>query len=502
MKRQFASFLLVVSLLPVVAFPQGRDQGAKRSSARSNSLKICQGLAIPDGYVIVGYVSSSLCPHGAYLLKKQESPQRPEPRANAADPGDSSAQPQTTSAAPRQASVAQPQTTTRSRPRRVGNSYDSQVADLTNTPPSRPPVLSSNKSVAMPLPANNGTTAASAEPFGEAKSDVEELSEGDVVRIDTAFVTVPVSVLDRQGRFVPDLQQKDFRVFENGVEQPIAYFEPTEKPFTVALLLDTSASTRFHLSEIKEAAIAFAKQLRPQDRVLVVAFSDEVLLLTEATSDLNVVSTVIDVNANAGSSTRLYDAVNLVVNERLNKIQGRKAMVLFTDGVDTSSYIATYESTLREAEELDALIYPIQYDTTDYMRAMQGGGNVTVTTTTSNWPFPGTSSSRTVYGGPNNGQPAPGTTREDYERANRYLHAMADNTGGRLYRANDTKQLAQAFSSIAEELRRQYSLGYYPQTGTTQADARRQIKVSVQRSNVAVRARNSYMRRSASAPTQ
>ena len=315
-----------------------------------------------------------------------------------------------------------------------------------------------------------------------------------MVRIDTAFVTVPVSVLDRQGRFVPNLDKKDFRVFENGVEQPIAFFEPTEKPFTVALLLDTSASTRFHLWEIKEAAIAFAKQLRPQDRVLVVAFSDEVLLLTEATSDLKVVSEVIDVNANAGSSTRLYDAVNLVINERLNKIQGRKAIVLFTDGVDTSSYLATYQSTLREAEELDALIYPIQYDTTDYMRAMQGGNSVTVTTTTSgSWPFPGSSTSQTVYGAPN-GQPLPGTTRADYERANQYLIAMAERTGGRLHKANDMTQLTQAFSSIAEELRRQYSIGYYPQNGTAQTE-RRQIKVSVDRSNVAVRARNSYLRR-------
>ncbi|HEX6285840.1 MAG TPA: VWA domain-containing protein, partial [Pyrinomonadaceae bacterium] len=249
------------------------------------------------------------------------------------------------------------------------------------------------------------------------------------------------------------------------------------------------------------AAIAFAKQLRPQDRVLVVAFSDQVLLLTEATSDLNVVSTVIEANAIAGSSTRLYDAVNLVVNERLNKIPGRKAIVLFTDGVDTSSYLATYQSTLREAEELDALIYPIQYDTTDYMRAMQnGGGTVTVVTTTSNWPFPRSSSSRSVYGVPANGAPLPGATRADYERANQYLHAMADRTGGRLYTANDKTQLAQAFTSIAEELRRQYSLGYYPRTGTDQTDERRLIKVSVQRQNVAVRARGSYMRRTGTTP--
>jgi Ca-activated chloride channel homolog len=481
MKRPVASFFLLVSLLLPTAAGQTANQGArKQSPARSNTLKICQGVALPDGYVIVGYVSSPLCPHGAYLLKKQDSPLRQEPvqrqgppqvNAVASDPGNS----------------AVPATTVRSRPRRVG--ADGEVVSAPSTAQARPPVLGSAANIAVPV----GAPAATTPTTNAATSDVEEVSEGDVVRIDTAFVSVPVSVLDRQGRFVPNLQQKDFHIFENGVEQPIAFFEPTEKPFTVALLLDTSASTRFHLWEIKEAAVAFAKQLRPQDRVLVVAFSDEVLLLTEATSDLNVVSTVIDVNANAGSSTRLYDAVNLVINERLNKIQGRKAIVLFTDGVDTSSYLATYHSTLREAEELDALVYPIQYDTTDYMRAMQGAGSVTVTTTSSG-PF-GSSSSRTVYGAQNNGQPLPGTSKEDYERANNYLHAMADSTGGRLYKANDTTQLAQAFSSIAEELRRQYSLGYYPQNGNTGTDERRQIKVSVGRQNVAVRARNSYLRR-------
>jgi VWFA-related protein len=485
MKHPVASFFLLVSLLLPTAAGQTRDQGArKQSPSRSNTLKICQGVALPDGYVIVGYVSSSLCPHGAYLLKKQDSPQRQEaaPRANAV-----STDANAVTTAPREA--AQPANSPRSRPRRVGT--DGEVLSTPNTAQARPPVLGSAANIAVPVSASAGTTPTTEE---KTSPDVEEVSEGDVVRIDTAFVTVPVSVLDRQGRFIPNLDKKDFRVFENGVEQPIAFFEPTEKPFTVALLLDTSASTRFHLWEIKEAAIAFAKQLRPQDRVLVVAFSDEVLLLTEATSDLKVVSEVIDVNANAGSSTRLYDAVNLVINERLNKIQGRKAIVLFTDGVDTSSYLATYQSTLREAEELDALIYPIQYDTTDYMRAMQGAGNVTITTTTSgNWPFPGSSTSQTVYGAPNNGQPLPGTSKADYERANQYLISMAERTGGRLHKANDVTQLAQAFSSIAEELRRQYSIGYYPQNGTDQ-DERRQIKVSVDRSNVAVRARNSYLR--------
>ncbi|PYS81116.1 MAG: hypothetical protein DMF70_09780, partial [Acidobacteria bacterium] len=258
-----------------------------------------------------------------------------------------------------------------------------------------------------------------------------------MVRVNTTLVTVPVSVLDRQGRFVPNLRREDFTVFENGIEQSIAYFEPAEKPFTVALLLDTSASTHFHLSEIKEAAIAFAKQLRPQDRVLIVSFNDEVLLLTEVTNDLNIIETVIEENANTGSSTRLYDAVDLTIKERLSKIKGRKAIVLFTDGVDTSSQQASYQSTLRQVEELDALIYPIQYDTSDYLNAMQGVGNGTVTVTTRRSGLFGTTTSQQTYNVPvNNGVPLPGTTKAEYDRADHYLHALADKTGGRLYQAN------------------------------------------------------------------
>ena len=106
-------------------------------------------------------------------------------------------------------------------------------------------------------PADDGiTTETKINPDGETV-------EGDVIRFDTALVTVPVTVMDRSGRYVPLLRREQFRLTENGVEQKIAYFEPTEKPFTVALLLDTSGSTFFHLWEIKEAAISFGKQLRP-----------------------------------------------------------------------------------------------------------------------------------------------------------------------------------------------------------------------------------------------
>ena len=503
MKYSVASFFLFVSLLPVVAPSQTKRQ-EKRSTSRREAVKtsdsprgssatqsglirICQGVPIPNGYVIVAYETSSTCLHGAYVLKKDDS----DSRFSAA----------TSSAT--QAPV--------SRPRRVSNaqagSVAPELAGVPATPNLREPTLqgtptgarvSTSAKAALSDPYGSPTAGSPSKDLGLPGADTtteEEVGEGDVVRIDTNLVTVPVSVLDRQGRFVPNLRREDFRVFENGVEQRIASFEPTEKPFTVALLLDTSGSTSFRLEEIKEASIAFAKQLRPQDRVLVVTFNEQVLLLTEATNDVDIVTEVINQNANSGSSTRLYDAIDLVINERLNQIKGRKAIVLFTDGVDTASYSATYHSTLRAAEELDALIYPIQYDTSDFVNAMQNAGNVTIVTSRRNsWPFPGRSSSRVVFGP---SVQIPGSSRADYERADQYLHELADKTGARLYQANDPAQLADAFSRIAEELRRQYSLSYYPQN-TAQDGERRAIKVSVNQPDLAVRARASYVQRVAS----
>ena len=472
MKCTVAGFL-VLSLLSVIVFGQTPKQKPKHSPSkngthatsptRGQTLKICQGVPLPEGYIIVAYETSSSCAHGAYLLKKDDG--SPAPQAPVAT------------------------ATTASRPRKVENETVNSVTlnppEEISTPYARPPELQGSPSrTSLDAPGNVSSST--------SLDDTEEVSEGDVVRIDTNLVTVPVSVLDRDGRFISDLHREQFNVFENGVEQKIAYFESTEKPFTVALLLDTSGSTFFHLWEIKEAAINFAKQLRPQDRVLVVTFDKLVMLLTEATNDPKVVTEVIERNAITGFSTRLYDALDLVIKARLNKIDGRKAIVLFTDGVDTASYQATYQSTLREVEELDALIYPIQYDTTDFVAAQTRTNTTIVTTTISGRHFPTRSSSRTIYGAPR--ASGPGTSLEDYKLADQYLHQLATKSGGRLYEANDQTQLSEAFSKIAEELRHQYSLGYYPQT-TLQSGERRDIRVRVDRPDVAVRARDSYVQR-------
>lgn len=469
--------------------------GTPNTNSTSGPIRICQGVSIPDGYTIVGYETSTTCPHGAYVLKKDEALSRfSTPTGNPAGVANSGA----SSAANSTQSVPATQATTGSRPRRVGEATpEVSIAPRLTGDPTTQAMRQAPTLAGIPngVPVGAPERGNSPTSLDEKKTD-DEVGEGDVVRIDTTLVSVPVSVLDRQGRFIGNLKRDDFKVFENGVEQKVAYFEPTEKPFTVALLLDTSGSTIFHLSDIKAAAIGFAKQLRPQDRVLVVTFDERVMLLTEATNDLRVVTEVIEQNANTGHSTRLYDAVDLVINERLNKINGRKAIVLFTDGVDTASFGATYQSTIRQAEELDALIYPIEYDTTDFIAATQQN-SVTVITRNGSWPFPSRTTSR-VYNMPSQTLPV-GPTDADYKLADRYLHQLADKTGARLFQANDPTQLVDAFSKIAEELRCQYSLGYYPQTSPDGSE-KRAIKVKVGQPDLAVRARESYVKR-VGAPT-
>ena len=191
--------------------------------------------------------------------------------------------------------------------------------------------------------------------------------DDEVITINTRLVTLPVSVLDRNGRFIPGLNKQDFRIYENGVEQKIDIFNSVEQPFTVVLLLDMSNSTQFKIDEIQDAAITFVNQLRRDDKVMVISFDDKVRVLSQPTNNRNVLRNAI-LRAQFGGGTSLYDAVNAAFLQ-LRYIEGRKAIVLFTDGVDTTSRNGSYQATVRDAEEVDALIYPLRYDTFADMNA-------------------------------------------------------------------------------------------------------------------------------------
>ena len=339
-------------------------------------------------------------------------------------------------------------------------------------------------SVVLSIPISRSIHAQKKKPEQPIASE----NEGDVVRVSTTLVTVPVSIKDRKGKTVLHLTREDFRLFENSVEQNISYLDPPEaqrsesqntavkfqKPLMIALLLDVSDSTQFKLAQIQNAAMAFIDQLGAEDRVLVIAFDKRVHVLAEATNDRTVLHKAIS-QTSSGDGTSLYDAVDAVISYQLARISGRKAIVLLTDGVDTTSTLGTYTGTVRAAEQLDAPIYPVQYNTyEDFLDS------------------PARETSAVGMGGTAHMTKSGELASDAYKRATLYLRLLAEKTGGRFEYTDDVKNLSRSFGRIASELGQEYTLGYYPKNQTDDG-TRRELKVQVTTPGVFVRARKSYI---------
>jgi Ca-activated chloride channel family protein len=372
-------------------------------------------------------------------------------------------------------------------------SFPATAASQAGRPaPSRPSGRVNQRPVSSPTPTPKPSPdAIDSEPL---PTDAEE--EASIISVETRLITMPVRVLDRRGRFIGGLTKENFRVLDNDVQQQIEYFQNEAQPFTVVLALDMSYSTVFKIDEIQAAAISFIEQLRPADRVIVMSFDQEVHFHCEATSDRKVIYQAIK-QTKISTGTSLYEAVDQTMNTYLRQIEGRKAIVLFTDGVDTTSWEASYSQNINDASELDALIFPIRYDTFFDVQEMKNRPVMAPPdrskqttppigpTQTKGLPFP--------LPGPTVGKPSDkGTTEDDYRVAEQYLNQLADRTGGRIFVADNFGNLENAFKSIASELREFYSIGYYPAEDAKAGQTRR-IKVRVDRENVAVRSRTSYI---------
>lgn len=289
-------------------------------------------------------------------------------------------------------------------------------------------------------PTPTPTPATAVENQSPTTSGNEEVGAGDVLTISSNLVSVPVIVMNRQGQYLTDLQRSEFRLYEDGKEQPIVHFSNVDQPFSVVLLIDTSGSTAPFIEQIKSAAKAFVEQLRPADTIRPVYFHGEIKPLTAAgINDPKLFEAAIDRIAPGPwtMGTRLYDAVDFGLGA-LRQVPDRKAVILLTDGENTWGK-ATMKSTLRDAEESDVVVYTVQY-----------------------------------------GDLVPQT----------YLQQLAEKTGGRYFRGGDVNSIRQSFTAVAAELRRQYVLGYRLNEGARAGV--RTIKVKVDRKRVTVRARRFY----------
>jgi Ca-activated chloride channel homolog len=296
-------------------------------------------------------------------------------------------------------------------------------------------------------------------------------AQEDVVRVDTNLVTIPVTVLDRDGRYVTNLRKEDFQVFEDGVEQELTYFEPTVHAFTALLLLDTSGSMNNYLTDIARAGDAFISQLRADDRLIVATFADSkrIQILLEATKKKDMHTKILLRQRFGDSYTATFDAVERGI-KYLKNIQGRRAIVLFSDG-EQYGISASAKSNLRDAEEQEAVIYTIRFGA--YPTHQPG--------------YTGRVSEKERL--------------KLIEKVNGYMRGLAQKTGGRSYQVNDIEDLKKTFSTIAEELGQQYSVGYYPKK-QLEPGQRRQIKVKMRQPNIVVQARDSYIVKSIKEPKQ
>lgn len=327
------------------------------------------------------------------------------------------------------------------------------------------PAVKNNTSDEMPLP--DGPPP----PPPPSRASQEE-----EIIVDTNLVTTPVTVLDRNGRFIPGLKKKDFKIFENGVQQAVTHFQSEETPFTVILMIDISPSTRYSIDDIRFAAVTFVNQLRPEDKVMVVNFDRQVRVMTEPTNDKKALFTAI-YRSQFGSGTSLYEAVDAAVNMDFVQSPGRKAVVIFTDGVDTTSRSATYESTIAAVEEVDALVYPIRYDT----QVRNSQNSQIAVYPQGNLP-PGMLA-----------QLGRGQTEMEYALGKEYLNTIATNSGGRIFEASSMGDLDSVFKGVADELRQQYSVGYYPDDTGKPGD-RKKIKIEVvNKPKVVVRSKTTYV---------
>jgi Ca-activated chloride channel homolog len=278
------------------------------------------------------------------------------------------------------------------------------------------------------------------------------MAQGQRIRSGVELVSLNVTVTDGGGKYVTDLTEGEFEVFEDGAKQKLTFFSRTQQPISLALLLDTSASMDERMGIAQEAAIGFARQLHKEDQAEVIDFDSQVRILQAFTNDAATLEKAIRQTTPNGS-TSLYNAIYISLKE-LKKVRAaatseirRQAIVLLSDGDDTSSLIE-FEEVLDLAKRSETAIYAIG------LRQGEVG-------------------------------------RREFKEAEFVLKQLANETGGRAYFVTDARELPKIYQTIWDELSSQYSLAY-SSANPKRDGAWRRIQVRLNRPSVTARTKQGY----------
>jgi len=305
---------------------------------------------------------------------------------------------------------------------------------------------------------------AAQEPKPQATPDAEEFDEDEVVRVEASEVLLPVTVRDAAGALVSSLRREDFRVFEDGREQPLSDLALRRAPVDVALLLDSSSSVAESFEDFRRAAEEFAARLGEEDRFSLVKFDDRVELLLDWTRSRLQLRRALK-RLSTGVFTRFNDALALTAREQFRRDQRRHALVVLSDGIDSGRGAATAEAALRSLLESQVAVYVIS--NTEIQRARKRAELDTL--------LAGDGSAVRFN------ELRIGDLRESLrvlDASEGNLEQLARATGGRLYRPRDFGALDGVYAEIADELRSQYAL-YYTPTNTARDGRFRRVRVEI-----------------------
>ena len=322
------------------------------------------------------------------------------------------------------------------------------------TPRQRPELIGSDKTptpAGTPAPGDNGP---------------QEISEGDIIRVDTELVSVNVSVVDRgTNRGVNGLTKDDFRLSEDNTPQQIAHFESSSAPFNLVLLIDLSGSTTNVVDLVKAAALHFVDAARPFDRIGVITFAGGQVVVSSLTTDHDALRERIRGIQKPDGSTKLYDSVSFAIDEVFHEAKDsrRNAIVVISDGLDSvlpnvtgEGSQTSYEEMIRKAKEFDGVIYSIWTDTQSYEPL------------------------------------SPLDIQQDtFDLAHDRMKELSDAGGGAFYECEKLEDLAGSYDRVVADLGTLYTLSYRP-TNKVRDGSWRTIRVNVNRANAVARGKRGY----------
>ncbi|HKP46068.1 MAG TPA: VWA domain-containing protein, partial [Pyrinomonadaceae bacterium] len=304
----------------------------------------------------------------------------------------------------------------------------------------------------------------------------------DVVRTDVSLVQLNIGVVDARGHAVTSLSRNDFTVYEDGVKQSIVNFEPTDAPFSLVLLLDASGSTVNFRSQLKQAALRFLDALGPEDRVAVIQFNAKVKNLSGFTTDRNKSGYAIQKLMDGAGETHFYDALAHALSELDKEGRRRKAIVVLTDGLDTSMRNADRASAARAQtdEQAIAAIDPKASPALNAVLTAADRQGVAI------YPL-------ALPSGDPKRLPIPDPViTAIYSAARSRLQNLADRTGGRITEIQRLDQMARLYPEVAANLRTLYTLGYQPRTERARDGKWHEIKVEINQPELIARTKPGY----------